>query len=221
MSLIPDDHKEHIRSQLAESLVNPVRILMFTQEMECRFCAETKQLLMELAALSDKIQVEVHDYVADSALANQYGIDKIPAVVIMREKDYGIRFYGLPFGYEFQTFLNGLTGVSKGTSNLSEEIRQTLLEIKTPVNIKVFVTLTCPHCPVAASMAHRFAMDNDMIRAEVIDASEFPQLALKYSVVGVPKTIINEKVEFVGVVSESIFLEHLKLAVQKTLQTPQ
>ena len=221
MSLIPDDHKEHIRSQLAESLVNPVRILMFTQEMECRFCAETKQLLMELAALSDKIQVEVHDYVADSTLANQYGIDKIPAVVIMREKDYGIRFYGLPFGYEFQTFLNGLTGVSKGISNLSEEIKQTILEIKTPVNIKVFVTLTCPHCPVAASMAHRFAMDNGMIRAEVIDASEFPQLALKYSVVGVPKTIINEKVEFVGVVSESIFLEHLKLAVQKTLQTPQ
>lgn len=221
MSLIPDDHKEHIRSQLAESLVNPVRILMFTQEMECRFCAETKQLLMELAALSDKIQVEVHDYVADSTLANQYGIDKIPAVVIMREKDYGIRFYGLPFGYEFQTFLNGLTGVSKGTSNLPEEIEKALVEIKTPVNIKVFVTLTCPHCPVAASMAHRFAMENDMIKAEVIDASEFPQLALKYSVVGVPKTIINEKVEFVGVVSESVFLEHLRLAVQKTLQSPQ
>lgn len=221
MSLIPDDHKEHIRSQLAESLVNPVRILMFTQEMECRFCAETKQLLMELAALSDKIQVEVHDYVADSTLANQYGIDKIPAVVIMREKDYGIRFYGLPFGYEFQTFLNGLTGVSKGTSNLPEEIEKALVEIKTPVNIKVFVTLTCPHCPVAASMAHRFAMENDMIKAEVIDASEFPQLALKYSVVGVPKTIINEKVEFVGVVSESVFLEHLRLAVQKTPQSPQ
>ena len=221
MSLIPDDHKEHIRSQLVEGLVNPVRILMFTQEMECRFCAETKQLLMELAALSDKIQVEVHDYVADSTLANQYGIDKIPAVVIMREKDYGIRFYGLPFGYEFQTFLNGLTGVSKGTSGLSEEVKQALLEIKTPVNIKVFVTLTCPHCPVAASMAHRFAMENDMIKAEVIDASEFPQLALKYSVVGVPKTIIDEKVEFLGVVSESIFLEHLKVAVQKTLQTPQ
>ncbi len=216
MSLIPDEHKERIKDQLAQALVNPVRVLMFTHEMECKFCAETKQLLIELASLSEKIQVEVHDFEADSALASQYGVDKVPAVVIMGERDYGIRFYGLPFGFEFQTLLSGLAGVSKGASGLAEETKQKLAQIRTPVNVKVFVTLTCPHCPVEASLAHRFAIENNMIRSEVIDASEFPQLATKYLVVGVPKTIINEKIEFVGAVPESTFLEHLMLAVQQS-----
>jgi predicted DsbA family dithiol-disulfide isomerase len=61
-------------------------------------------------------------------------------------------------------------------------------------------------------MAHKFAIENDLIRAEVIDVSEFPHLAHKYGVMGVPKTVISEKVEFVGAVPEEIFLEHVLLA---------
>jgi glutaredoxin-like protein len=216
MSLIPDEHKDHIRNQLAESLINPVRIIMFTQEMECRFCAETKQLLIELAALSDKINVEVHDFVADAQLAQQYGVDKIPALIIMGEKDYHIRFYGLPYGYEFQTLLEDLRTVSSGKTDLSEETKARLREIKTPVNIKVFTTLTCPHCPPAAVLAHKFAMENDLITAEVIDASEFTQLAIKYMVMATPKTIINEKTEFIGAIPENLFLDQVLKATQQT-----
>jgi len=214
MSLIPDEHREETRNQLAQNLVNPVRVVMFTQEMECHFCAETKQLIMELAALNDKIKAEVHDFAADAQLAKDYGVDKVPALVILGEKDYGIRFYGLPFGYEFQTLLQSLTAVSHGKTDLAEDTKTKLKEIKTPVNIKVFVTLTCPHCPVVASLAHKFAMENDLIKAEVIDGNEFPQLALKYGVMGIPKTVINEKVDFVGAVPESVFLQHVLLAIQ-------
>jgi glutaredoxin-like protein len=215
MSLIPDEHKDHIRNQLAESLINPVRIIMFTQEMECRFCAETKQLLIELAALSDKISVEVHDFVADAQLAQQYGVNKIPALLIMGEKDYHVRFYGLPYGYEFQTLLESLRTVSSGKTELSEETRAKLREIKTPVNIKVFTTLTCPHCPPAGVLAHKFAMENDLITAEVIDASEFTELAIKYMVMATPKTVINEKVEFVGAIPENLFLDQVLKATQQ------
>ena len=214
MSLIPEEHKEHIKGQLAEGLVNPVRIIMFTQQMECQFCAETKQLIAEVAALSDKIKVEVHDFVADAELAKQYGVDKIPAIVLLGEKDYGIRFYGLPFGYEFQTLMEGLIAVSRGKTDLSEETKAKLRGIEVPVHIQVFVTLTCPHCPAAASMAHKFAVENDMIRAEAIDANEFPQLAMKYGIMGVPKIVVNEKIEFVGAVPESMFLEHVLLAAR-------
>ena len=101
MSLIAEEHKEHIKSQLAENLINPVRLIMFTQELECQYCIQTKQLVYELAALNDKIQAEVHDFVADAELAKQYGVDKVPAIVLLGAKDYGIRFYGLPYGYEF------------------------------------------------------------------------------------------------------------------------
>jgi glutaredoxin-like protein len=214
MSLIPEEHKEHVRSQLAENLTNPVRVIMFTQEMECKFCSDTKQLMIELAALNDKIRAEVHDFVADSAMAGEYGVDKVPAVIIMGQKDYGIRFFGLPFGYEFQTLMQSLISASKGATDLSEETKAKLREIKIPVNIKVFVTLTCPHCPVAATLAVKFAVENDLIRTEIIDASEFPQLAIKYAVMSIPKMVINEKVEFAGAVPEDIFLQHVLSAIQ-------
>ncbi len=214
MSLIPDDQKERIQTELSEKLVNPVRVIMFTQAMECKFCADTKQLILELTALTDKIQAEVHDFVADAQLAQQYSIDKIPAIIIRTEKDYGVRFYGFPYGYEFQTLVEALSSVSRGQTNLSEQTKQKLQSIKSPVNIKVFTTLTCPHCPTAAAMAHKFAVENSLIRAEAIDAGEFPDLAIKYGVMGVPKVVINEKVEFVGALPEEMFLEQVLKATQ-------
>jgi len=212
MSLIPSEHKEHLKSELDEKLENPVKLIMFTQEVECQFCAQTRQLISELAALNDKIEVEIYDFLKDSEKAKEYGVDKVPAIAIVGEKDYGIRFYGLPFGYELQTLLEGIINVSKGRTDISEETKKKLREINKPVHIQVFVTLTCPYCPVVASLAHKFAMENDLIKADVIDASEFPHLGLKYGVMGTPKAVINEKIEFVGVFPEDLFLEHVLLA---------
>jgi glutaredoxin-like protein len=214
MSLIPDDQKERIRSELAERLVNPVRVIMFTQAMECKLCADTKQLIYELAEFNEKIQAEVHDFVADAQLAYEYGVDKIPAIIIRSEKDYGIRFYGFPYGYEFQTLMEALASVSRGQTDLSEQTKQKLREIKIPIDIKVFTTLTCPHCPTAASMAHKFAIENSLIKAEVIDANEFSDLAIKYGVMGIPKIVVNEKIEFVGALPEEMFLEQVLKATQ-------
>lgn len=211
MSLIPDERKEQIRNQLSEALVNPVRLIMFTEELECQFCVQTKQLVTELAALNDRILAEVHDFVADADLAKQYGVDKVPAIAVMGQKDYGVRLYGLPYGYEFQTLMSTLAAVSQGKTDLSEETKAKLHAINVPVHIQVFVTLTCPHCPTAAAMAHKFAVENDLIRADVIDVNEFPQLAIKYGVMGVPKIVVNEKIEFVGAVPETMFLEHVLL----------
>jgi glutaredoxin-like protein len=187
---------------------------MFTQTLECKFCAETQQLVQEFAALNEKISVEVFDFVADAEKAKQLNIDKVPALIIMGEKNYGVRFYGLPYGYEFQTLIEAVTIVSNAKTNLTEETKQKLREIKTPVHIQVFVTLTCPYCPLIGSLAHKFALENDLIRAEVVDASEFPQLAVKYGILGVPKTVINEKTEFIGVAPENVFLEHVMRALQ-------
>lgn len=214
MSLIAEEHKEHIKSQLAENLINPVRLIMFTQALECQYCVHTKQLVFELAALNEKIQAEVHDFVADAELAKQYGVDKVPAIVLLGAKDYGIRFYGLPYGYEFQTLMSGLAIVSQGKTALSEETKAKIKSITTPVHIQVFVTLTCPHCPAAASMAHMFAFENDLISADAIDANEFPQLAIKYGIMGVPKIVVNEKVEFMGAVPENMFLEQVLLGAK-------
>jgi glutaredoxin-like protein len=212
VSLITDEHKEHLRMELNEKLENPVRIMMFTQEVECQFCTQTRQLINELAALNDKIKVEIYDFLKDSEKAKEYGVDKVPAIAIVGEKDYRIRFYGIPYGYELQTLLEAVINVSKGRTDVSEDTRNRLKEIKTPVHIQVFVTLTCPYCPVVAGIAYKFAIESDFIKADVIEASEFPQLAIKYAVMGTPKTVINEKIEFIGAFPEDLFLEHVLLA---------
>ena len=211
MSLMPDDKKELLKKEFKEKLEKPVKILMFTQEVECRFCADTRKLAQELAALSDKITAEIYDFVADADKAEEYVIDKIPALAIIGEKDYGVRIYGIPYGYELQTLIEGVINVSTGRTNLSDETKKILTDVKAPVHIQVFVSLTCHHCPVAATVAHKLAVESDFIRADVIDGSEFPQLVQKYAVMGVPKVIINEKIEFVGAFNEDLFAEHVVL----------
>lgn len=211
MSLIPQDKKELLKNDFKEKLVDPVRIVMFTQEIECRFCSDSRKLAEELANLSDKVTAEVYDFMAENAKAKEFGIERIPGLAIIGKKDYGVRIYGIPYGYELQTLIEAVINVSRGTTNLSDKTKQILSEVKSPVNIKVFVTLTCPHCPVAATVAHKLAIESDMVRAEVIESSEFPELALKYNVIGVPKVVINDKVDFVGAFNEDLFAENVLL----------
>jgi len=211
MSLIPDDKKELLKNDFKEKLVDPVKIIMFTQEIECRFCSDTRQLVQDLATLNDKLTVEIYDFVANADKAKEYGINKIPAIAIIGKKDYGVRIYGIPYGYELQTLIEAIVNVSKGKTDLSDKTKSILAEVKSPVHIQVFVTLTCPHCPAAAAVAHKLAIESDMVKADVIDSSEFPDLAMKYNVIGVPKVIINEKIEFVGAFNEDLFAEHVLL----------
>ena len=212
--LVPDEQKQQLIAEFKEKLVNQVKIVMFTQELECQYCSEIRQLIKEVSSLSDKIRVEVYDFVADAEKARSFGVEKIPALVIVGEKDYGIRFYGFPFGYEFRTLIDAILLASGGKTDLSDETKQKVREISVPVHIQVFVTLTCPHCSAAATTAYQFAVENDLIKAEVIEANEFPQLAIKYSVMGVPKVVVNEKIEFVGAVPENLFLEQVLLATR-------
>ena len=184
---------------------------MFTQEHECKFCSDTRKLVEEIGALNDKISVQILDFVADSDKAKEYNINKIPALAIIGAKDHGVRIYGIPYGYELSTLIEAIVNVSIGKTDLSTKTKSILSEVKKPVHIQVFVSLTCPHCPVAAAVAHKLAIESDLVKADVIDSGEFPDLAQKYAVMGVPKIIINEKIEFVGAFNEDLFAEHVLL----------
>jgi alkyl hydroperoxide reductase subunit AhpF len=136
VGLIPDDKKELLKRDFKEKLDHPVKILMFTQEVECRFCSDTRELVQELATLNDKIAVEVYDFVADAQKAKDYGIDKIPALAIIGEKDYGVRIYGIPYGYELQTLIEAVITVSKGKTDLTDKTKTILTEVKSPYTSK-------------------------------------------------------------------------------------
>jgi glutaredoxin-like protein len=185
---------------------------VFTQDFECELCREARELAQEIAQLSNKIAVEVYDFVKDAKKASEFMVDKVPALVLMGKHDYGVRYYGIPAGYEFATFLKDLKMVSKGATELSEKSRSRLASVSSPVHIQVFVTPTCPYCPKAVSLAHQFAIENPHVRADMIDVAEFPHLGQKYAVMGVPKVVINERVEFTGLLPEDQFLQHVMVA---------
>ena len=208
MPLLNEEIAGHVKEELA-GLAGPVRLIVFTQEIECEFCAETRQLVEEMAQLSDQLTAEVYDFVADQEKVRELGIDKIPAIAVVGQEDYGVRFYGIPSGYEFASLLHAIQAVAAGKPELSEETMQVLADLTTPVHIQVFVTPTCPYCPVSVVLAHEMAIASPMVRADMVEAMEFPHLATKYQVYGVPRTIINETIHVEGAVPEPMLVSEL------------
>jgi len=141
VAMLKDEDREQFRKRL-EGLVNPVQLVIFTQTLECEFCAETHALVEEVAALSDKVEGVIYDFVLDKDKADDYGVDKIPAIAVMGQKDYGVRFYGMPAGYELASLLEAMDTVSTGESGLSEATKEALAQIDEPVHFEVFVTPT-------------------------------------------------------------------------------
>jgi glutaredoxin-like protein len=147
MPLISEQDAEHLRNEFESEMVSPVKLVMFTQAFECQFCAETRQIVEEVAELSDKISSEIYDFVDDKTVADSYNVDKIPAIAILRsengeDEDYGIRFYGIPSGYEFTSIIEDILDVSKGDSGLQPRTREALAELTEPVHLQVFITPT-------------------------------------------------------------------------------
>ena len=218
MTILDPKIREQVQ-EMFKDLVNPVKLVVFTQDslisipgLECETCKDNRLLMEEVAALSDKITIEVFDFVKDKEKVAEYKIDKIPATVICGDKDYGIRIYGMPAGYEFPTLLSAIRNVSTLNSELTDVSKDTIRGATRPIHIQVFVTVTCPYCASAASLAHRLALENDMISADVVNAQEFPQLGQRYNVFAVPKTVVNEMIHFEGALPEEQF-------VQKVMET--
>jgi glutaredoxin-like protein len=212
MPLLNEEVKEQVRQQLAD-LAGPVRMMMFTQDFECQYCAETRQLVEEVGELSEQVAVEVYDFVEDKDRADELGVDKIPAVAVIGEEDYGIRFYGIPSGYEFTSLLEAIQTAAAGKPDLSEDTLGALSELSEPVHIQVFVTPTCPYCPQAVVLGHNMAVASPMVRADMVEAQEFPHLANKYQVMGVPRTVINESTHVEGAAPEPMVLDKLREAL--------
>ncbi len=209
-----------VRSQLSDifskELVNPVKIKLFSQTIGCETCQVTEELLKEVSKINEKISLEIYTPVIEKEIAQKYNISRVPTIVLEGEKDYGIRYIGLPSGLEFSTLVRGITLVSKRQPELSAKTLEFISSIDTPLEITVFVTTSCGYCPAAAIMAMNFALASDNISALIVDATENPDLAQLYQVVGVPKIVINQGlVEFVGAQPENAFLGYIIAAHEK------
>ena len=211
MGLISDVDQQRLRETFAE-MNRSVRLLFFTQTLGCDTCPQTRQILDELPPLSDKITIEEVNFVLEPDKAAQYGIDRVPAVAVVgqdesgAERDSKIRFLGTPAGYEFMSLIQAVLLVGGRATTLSEESRALVAAVDTPVDVRVFTTPTCPHCPRAVTVAHEMAFANPNITAYAVEATEFPDLARRYQVTGVPKTVVNDTTEILGALPPDAFV---------------
>jgi glutaredoxin-like protein len=211
MSLLSPQDQERLKVSFDEML-RPVRLLFFTQTLGCETCLQARQILDELPALSDNIVVEEMNFILDAEKATQYEIDRVPAIAVVgqdesgQERDSKIRFLGTPGGYEFMSLIQAVLLVGGRPSMLSEESLKLIAGVTAPTTVHVFTTPTCPHCPRAVTVAHEMAFANPNITAFAVEATEFPDLARKYSVTGVPKTVVSNSVEILGALPPDAFV---------------
>ena len=209
MALLSDQDREAVRARLAP-ITHRVTLLLFTQTFGGPETGPAaKQIVDEIASLNDLIAVDEANFVLDKDRAATHGVDRIPAIVVLRDgEDTRMRFFGAPEGYEFMSLLEAVTVAGVGDSGLTPESRSLIAEqVSTPIDIKVFVTPSCPHCPRVVTLAHRMAAESTHVTAACIEATEFFDLSQQYRVTGVPKTVINDSVEILGAVSEEEFVQ--------------
>ena len=216
MPFIVGEDAKAVREILSK-LSRKVKIVYFTQELECQYCRETHQLLEEIRDLSEgNIELEVYNFVNDKDKVKKFQIDKIPATVIMAgDQDLGIRYYGIPSGYEFSSLLEDIQQVAKGDPGVTDETRAQIAQITKPLRLQVFVTPTCPYCPSAVLMAHKLAMLNENIVGDMVEATEFPHLAVRYNVQGVPRTMVGESYAIEGALPEPHFVQRVMEGYKK------
>ena len=141
MALLSDRDRAAVQKEF-EKLVNPVKLTVFSQELGSETCRQTEWLVKEVAECSDKLSVELLNLVLDRERAEAYGVDRVPAVVVEGERDYGIRFFGLPSGYEFTNLIDAVVVASTGQPALTPETQSALAGLPGLVHIQVFTTPT-------------------------------------------------------------------------------
>jgi len=210
MGLLKEEDKKYLSGEFEKHIEQPVNIIHFTSSSsDCMYCSQTKEILEEVEQLHPKIALTVYDGDTDKENMEKYKVTLMPSIIIPRNGGTGMRYYGIPGGYEFSSLIEDIIDVGKDMVDLSPDTMQKLATIKKPFNIKVFITLSCPYCPQAVRMAHKFAFVNSNITGEMIEANEYPQLSQKYNVSAVPRMVMDDDYFFEGALPEPQFIQEV------------
>ena len=211
MQILTEEVKTQLR-EILEAMENEVHLALFTKNGDCPTCEETTGMLKDLEDVTAKVVVHYYDLEMNQQEASDWDVKLTPSIVVLDSKKmyHGIKFNGIPAGHEINSFIKTLLEVSGAGAELPPEVQKRLDAVSTPVNIKVFVTLGCPHCPGAVEKAHKLALSNPHISSEMIEAQTFHDVSNEFNVSSVPKIVINNKYEFVGDQPLEVFLEEIE-----------
>jgi glutaredoxin-like protein len=211
--------RTQIKNIFAE-LQDPIGVLLFTSNAkDCEFCEDARQLLEEVNSLTGKIKFSIFDLSKDKNVFERFNVEQIPTTILTTQQgeaagDQRIRFIGIPGGNEFTSLIHGILMISRGDSGLTKDTRNYLRTLSEPLDLKIFVTPTCPYCPSVVVLAHKMAFESEKVTATMVEAIEFPELSDQFEVSGVPLIVINEgQGELLGAVPESQLVEKIRKVI--------
>ena len=183
-----------VKEQL-RGILNPINqkvVILYFSEGDDETITATKEMITDLISINGFLSVEHHSL--DSDEAKKYEIEENGTIVILNEDrvNRGVYYYGPPAGYEINSFVHSLLDFG-GVEKLPDA--QTLEKIKAidkDIDIKVFVGLSCPHCPGAVINAHTLAKHNPRIKGIMVEAASYEELSKKFNISSVPRIIIND-----------------------------
>ncbi|MEN3015759.1 MAG: thioredoxin family protein [bacterium] len=198
---ISEKDKIEIQNQLG-NLQNDVELILFSQKIGCQYCQETEQLLKELIEIVPRLKLTIYNPVLDEEYSKKYDIGKDLPVILVKSANNpnseNVKFVGIPVGYEFTWLLSYISAVANNkyhfdssTIDLIKSVESLLEKNSFTLHMKVLETPNCPYCSIMAINCSAFASLCKNIRLSIIDVAEFPEYAQKYSVIGVPKTVIT------------------------------
>ncbi|MFP3950317.1 MAG: protein disulfide oxidoreductase [Candidatus Micrarchaeia archaeon] len=195
--MFDEELKKQLSDKFSSELKGDVKLILFGQENEGTFCRELEEFTKEISSLSGKLSYK--SYPISSPERAKHGVERAPSLVIYsKENDVSATFCGVPGNHFFVTFVEDIVDASRGSPRISGDLLDKAKSINFPVKLMVFVSQSCPYCPSAVKAAHDISLSNPKVKAEMVDASLFRQLAQRFMIMGVPKTVINNKSQVAG-----------------------
>lgn len=201
--LIPDNSaliSEELKAQITALLskmtqkVNLKAVLDFENEKSIEMGA----FLKSIASCSDLIEVTFYEKGEDSKLDEELHTDFLPVVGLYDDVYRGMCFHGTPGGKEINSFLAAICNLGGAGNPLDKRLLKNIAYIKKDLNVKIFVSLACHHCPHVVSACQKIALANEHVQAEMYDANLYPELVEKYKIERVPMTVVNDDTVIMG-----------------------
>jgi glutaredoxin-like protein len=214
--MIPLRDQQFLRERLARDLTSRVRIDYFYQRKssiyiagreECVYCEDVRTLLQEVASLSERLTLTLHDFEADPEAAKALGVDKVPATVIRGKDNRPLRFFGVPAGTGFVNFIETIVEAGRGEVTLLPETVKQLRKLRQDVRLQVLTTPACSYSPTVARTACKLALQSVRIKLDVVEVTEYPQLLQRYNVRVTPTIVIDDDLVLPGTLTEADLME--------------
>lgn len=221
--MIPLREQEVIRQRFEQELRSRVRIDYFTQRpsriiipgrQDCPHCEDTRAMLQEIASLSPRVSLTVHEFSEAEKEAAALGIDAVPGIVVRGQTNRPLRFFGMPFGSQFPVFVETLIEASTGAPGLAPETTKQLRKVRTDVHLRVLVIPTCRYSAAVAHTAFRLGLAHPRVQVDVIEIGEFPHLAQQLAIRVTPTVLIGDEIAIEGALNEAQLTQRLLKVVE-------